>query len=261
MRLTGRICPIDEVSERDRDQMFALMEQYYENISRESFERDFCEKDVAIVARHPNDGTVCGFSTQMVYTQSIGKETVRILFSGDTIIDQQHWGNNPLARLWGQYALSQMDLYPNERFYWFLISKGYKTYRFLPVYFHEFYPRFDRPTPAWAAQVLSEVAKAKFGPRFREATGILDGAEDACRLRKSVADVTSTRLQDPHVAFFQRVNPGHVLGDELCCIAPLSRENLNRTAFYVIGEKATEPAVAWGSGINNSETDSGAQAT
>jgi len=197
----------------------------------------------------------------MVYTQSIGKKTVRILFSGDTIIDQQFWGKNPLARLWGQFALSQMDLYPNSPFYWFLISKGYKTYRFLPVYFHEFYPRFDRPTPAWAAEAISEVAKAKFGMRFHEATGILSGTENAIRLRKSVADVTSTRLLDPHVAFFQRVNPGHVLGDELCCIAPLSRENLNRTAFYVIGEKATEPLVALGPGIDNGEADAGAQAT
>ncbi len=238
MRLTGHICPIVDLSPRDRDQMFALMQRYYENVNRETFDQDLREKDFAIVARDPGNGAVCGFSTQVVYDQQAGSETVRVLFSGDTIIDRRFWGRNPLARLWGRSALSLIDHYPNEQLFWFLISKGYKTYRFLPVFFQEFYPRYDLPTPSWARRLISECALDRFGEQFCPSTGILKASEHGCRLRSTVADVTEHRLQNPHIAFFNRANPGHAHGDELCCIAPLSRENFCRTAFQVIGSSA-----------------------
>ena len=215
--------------------MFSLMQRYYDNIDREMFDLDFREKDVAIVARDPCDGSICGFSTQVLYTQQVGLETVRVLFSGDTIIDRRFWGNNPLAQLWGRLALSLIDRYPHQQLYWFLISKGYKTYRFLPVFFQEFYPRYDQPTPEWAERLISELAIARFGKQFCQSTGILKASKQAYRLSNNVADVTVNRLKDPHVAFFNRVNSGHFHGDELCCIAPLSRANFSRSAFHVIG--------------------------
>jgi hypothetical protein len=49
-----------------------------------------------------------------------------------------------------------------------------------------------------------------------------------------VADITSARRRDPHVAFFERKNPGHQQGDELCCLAPLARENFTTAAYRVM---------------------------
>jgi hypothetical protein len=66
MPLTGHICPISEISQHDRNQMFALMQRYYENIDRDTFEQDLDEKDLAIVARNRDDRSICGFSTQMI---------------------------------------------------------------------------------------------------------------------------------------------------------------------------------------------------
>ncbi len=59
------------------------------------------------------------------------------------------------------------------------------------------------------------------------------------RLRPDVAEVTPERLRDPHVSFFVRRNPGHARGDELCCLAPLTRANFTPAAYRVIGP---EPA-------------------
>jgi hypothetical protein len=33
-------------------------------------------------------------------------------------------------------------------------------------------------------------------------------------------------LQDPHVAFFQKLNPGYAQGDELVCLARFHPDNL-----------------------------------
>jgi hypothetical protein len=235
MRLTGRICRIDDVSSGDREQMFSLMRRHYENVDRHAFESDFDQKDWVIVATDVNEGRVYGFSTQTLYRQEFNGQSVRILFSGDTIVDRRFWASNPLSQLWGRLALSLIDAYPDDRLYWFLISKGYKTYRFLPVFFREFYPRYDKPTPRWAKRLICEVSSTRYGHRFKEPTGIVVASRDGCRLRQAVADVTPDRLRNPHVAFFDRVNPGHAGGDELCCVAPLSRENFNRKAFRVIG--------------------------
>jgi hypothetical protein len=37
------------------------------------------------------------------------------------------------------------------------------------------------------------------------------------------------------VRFFIERNPGHARGDELCCLAPLTRENFTRAAYRTIG--------------------------
>ena len=61
-----------------------------------------------------------------------------------------------------------------------------------------------------------------------------------------VADVTPERLRDPHVAFFVRRNPGHARGDELCCLAPLTRANFTPAAYRVIGPEAAAVGAAVG---------------
>jgi hypothetical protein len=40
---------------------------------------------------------------------------------------------------------------------------------------------------------------------------------------------------DPHVRFFVERNPSFARGDELCCLAPMTRENFTRAAYRVIG--------------------------
>ena len=235
MRLTGETCRIDEVSDLDREQMFALMQRYYENVRREDFELDLAGKDWVITARCPRTSRVLGFSTQSFVVLENGDDDLGVLFSGDTIVDSRYWARNPVSTLWGRLALSLIDQNPERALYWFLISKGYKTYRFLPVFFREFYPRANVSTPMWATQMIETMAAQRFGRRYCRERGIVRSDLNSCRLRTEVATVTESRLKDESVSFFQAANPGHAEGDELCCLAPLTRENFKRSAFRVIG--------------------------
>ena len=54
-------------------------------------------------------------------------------------------------------------------------------------------------------------------------------------LRDDIAPITAERLTDPHVRFFVERNSGHAQGDELCCLAPLTRANFTPAAYRVIG--------------------------
>lgn len=235
MRLSARLVPVAQVDATDRDAMFDLMDRHYEGARRQTFERDLAGKHWVIQIRRPGDGRLCGFSTQVIEQVEAAGRTVRVLFSGDTIIDRDHWGDPALTHVWGRLVLSLLDAYPGAEWFWFLISKGYKTYRFLPVFFHEFYPRHDVPTPPRLRGLIDLLARRRFPDDYDAAAGVVRTGPQQYRLRAGVADVTAERLNDPHVRFFEASNPGHQHGDELCCLAPLSRENFTRAAYRVIG--------------------------
>jgi len=240
MNLEGRLIPTSELTSRERRQMFDLMDRHYTNVHRETFDADLAEKQWIIGIYERPTGRLCGFSTQMLVDATIGGRTIKALFSGDTIIDRQHWGNQALSRAWGRFALSLVDEYPQSELYWYLISQGYKTYRFLPLFFYEFYPRVDVPTPDWARRVIDAFGRRKFPQEYEENAGVVRASANQYRLRDGVADVTPQRRRDPHVRFFVERNPGHARGDELCCIAPLTRENFAAAAFRVMGLQPAE---------------------
>jgi len=159
---------------------------------------------------------------------------VLALYSGDTIVDRDHWGSNVLSRLWARFANRLIDEHADAELIWFLISMGYKTYRFLPVFFREFYPRHDVATPPWARTIIDAAARFKFASAYDASVGIIRAGPNSCRLRQRVADLTPARLRDPHIRFFVERNPDHTRGDELCCIARLERTNITRAADRVL---------------------------
>ena len=235
MRLIARLVDEADVTPLQRDEMFALMEDHYANVRRDLFEADLAEKRWVIRIGDPATGRLCGFSTQTVLDAEVGGLPVKALFSGDTIIHRDCWGDHALAHVWGRLALSLIDAHPGAELYWFLISKGHKTYRFLPVFFHAFYPRHDAPTPARVRAVLGALARDRYPDEYDPAVGVIRATGSQYCLRQGLAEVTPGRLRDPHVHFFHARNPGHARGDELCCLAPLTRANFTPAAYRVIG--------------------------
>lgn len=237
MKPTGQLVRKADVTSRERDEMFALMQSYYEGIERETFEADLDEKDWVIRILDQDTNQCKGFSTQMLLSVEIAGRTIQALFSGDTIVDSDVRGERSLLQVSGWFVRSLMTTYPGEELYWFLISKGYKTYRFLPLFFHEFYPRYDAATPARYADVINALARSKFPLAYDGERGIVKAGPCGCRLRTGIADITPDRIRDPHVRFFAERNPRHALGDELCCIAPLTPGNLTPVAHRAMGSR------------------------
>ena len=241
MKLCGTLVPTADLTPATRHAMLSLMHRTYEGVSEAQFRVDLSEKHWAILLTHPATGDLCGFSTQMLLPLRVANRDLTVLFSGDTVVAREHWGDAALAHVWGNLVLSLADRHAPDTLFWSLISKGYRTYRFLPVFFHEFYPRHDAATPPWARAIIDAFGQAKFPHTFDAAHGLIRAHAGKDRLRAGIGDVTPERLHDPHVAFFARSNPHSAAGDELCCVAPLSRENFTPAAYRVIHAK---PAAA-----------------
>jgi hypothetical protein len=235
VQLTGQLVRVAEIDVRRRDEMYALMDAYYENMNYSTFAADLNEKDWVIQIVDAASNTLKGFSTQVLIQSSVDGRSIRALFSGDTIVSSDRRGQQKLFQYSGWLCRRLMDTYPYDELYWLLISKGYKTYRFLPLFFREFYPRFDSNTPARYQTVIDSLGRHIDPARYDQQTGILRAGPSGCRLRPGVADVTADRLRDQHVRFFADANPGHASGDELCCVAPLTPTCFTRVAYRAMG--------------------------
>ena len=204
--------------------MERLYREFYVGADETDFRRDLAEKDYAILLRGTD---VCGFST-MKLVEVAG---MRVLFSGDTVVETSQRGQWGLAGGFGHMIKFVERMFPDETAYWFLISKGARTYRFLPTFFRRYVPG---PVADVALSArLAHVASALYPREYNPATGVLHFVGKKDRLRGDLLRMDTESVR------FRALNPGWMNGDELCCIAPLATDNLNRLGLRVI--EATDP--------------------
>src|SRR5262245_15496411 len=170
------------------DQMFALYDTYFEATTKALFRADLAEKDYVILLRDATD-RLRGFSTGAVLDFTAGGNRARAIFSGDTIIHHEHWGRQTLPLAFAAQAGRIKAQCPGAPLYWFLISKGYRTYRYLPLFFYEYAPRWDHATSEERQALLDTLAGRKFGAAYDRGAGVIRYPERRGQLRGAWADV------------------------------------------------------------------------
>lgn len=214
--------------------MRALLGTFFAGVTDEQFERDLAEKDWVLRVRA--GGRLLGFSTLAVApTRLRDGRDVTVVYSGDTIMAPEAWGSPVLARGWIRLVRKLRDEAGARPCYWLLLSSGFRTYRFLPVFWREYWPRADAATPVEAQTLLDELARARFGERYDREAGVVRLAAPQ-QLRAELAEPPAGRERDAHVALFLARNPGHSEGDELVCLTELSDENLTPAGRRVVRE-------------------------
>ncbi len=221
--MRGRLVARAEIGPAERQAMRRLLEAHFEGVTAETFSRDLDEKNWVLLLEDP--GRLRGFSTLLVYPTRQGGEDLAVVYSGDTIVERSAWGSPALARSWIRSVCALRALYPGRRLHWLLLTSGFRTYRFLSVFWRDFHPRHDVPAPAPVRTRLRALARERFGPRYHPDEGVVRFAAPQT-LRGALADVPAARRDDPHVSFFLARNPGWTRGDELVCLAEIAPENL-----------------------------------
>jgi hypothetical protein len=229
MKLYGKLVSPHELNINQRDSMFYLMNCYFEGVIREAFESDLNDKKWVIVLYDKLSHNIQGFSTLQPLEVKVHNQPIRAVYSGDTIINKKYWGETELASIWGSLILKLIEDDPNTPLYWFLISKGYRTYKFLPAYFNEFYPRYDKITPEFEQQLLCSLAKKKFSELYDQSSGVISCIKGD-HLNKEMAMIDTAHLNNPHVRFFLHKNPNYWKGEELACLTLLSTDNFRPLA-------------------------------
>lgn len=231
-RLEGRVIDRFEVCAGLEEKMFALLASHFAGVDRVTFREDLASKS-AVILLEDETRALRGFSTLQIYTSTAPGRPVTIIYSGDTIVDRSCWGSHTLAKTWIR-SVREAAVDAATDAYWLLITSGYRTYRFLPVFFRSFYPRFDERTPACQRELLDPIARERFGAGFDSATGIVRFPRPQI-LAGDLLDVPDGRTKDAHVAFFLERNPGFVAGDELVCLTRIHDDNLTPAGRRMAG--------------------------
>lgn len=227
-RLETAVRARGELDAADTRRMYALYATYYAETSYERFAIDLMAKDYVIELMDGAD--LCGFSTLAVLQFSADGANSRAIFSGDTIINHRYWGEQVLAAAFCRVAGAIKASDPATSLYWFLITKGHRTYRYLGAFSREYYPRSAQPTPPWADRCIDVLARGRFGDAWKPELGIVRFVRSQGHLRADWTEPRPALAARPEVRFFLERNPGHASGDELCCLTELCVPNLRSYA-------------------------------
>ena len=233
MNTTTSIAKRTLLTENEITEMYAVFSKSYKNTQEDRFRADLDGKDWVILLLGA-DRKIVGFSTLEVYRHEGPCGPAVIMYSGDTVVDHAHRTSGHLAGAFGHLMLHTIKGSNGVPVYWLLTSKGARTYRFLPVFFRNFYPAFDSRVPPDVKRLIDEVAKEKFGKEYSVATQTVchQGLRDTLNASEVVPILK--RTSDAHIRFFLERNPGYVQGDELVCIARVAEHNLNSRSRRVI---------------------------
>jgi hypothetical protein len=232
-----------DLSASRRAEMFALLQNHFHGVTLEQFARDLAEKNWIVLILRAN--RLVGFSTLHVYEAQFEAAPVSVVYSGDTIVAPEAWGSTALARGWIAAVNQLRARYPRGKYYWLLLTSGFRTYRFLPVFWREFFPRFDAATPSGLRRLRDQLAAECFGAQYHPAAGLVRFRHPQ-QLRGELKSIPTGRLNDPHIAFFAANNPGNGNGDELVCLTELAETNLTAAGRRMVSPPPTKPAKSCG---------------
>lgn len=224
--LDMRVMMPGEMSAGQCRELHQLMLDHYEHVAWSDFDRDLREKEWIIVCTS-EAGKLLGFTTLMRLYAQFGDENLTALYSGDTVLDPTIWGSSGWARVWGRLAATIMLEMNGEPLYWLLLTASHRTYRFLPAFLRDYYPRQGMETPVEFQGKMRALTWARFGVDCLSADGIVQ-MDRPLRVRSERWEIVQKGLDDKHAAFFAERNPGYLQGDYLVCLADLSSSNQTR---------------------------------
>lgn len=219
------------------EQMFSLMPAVYDGLSKEQFRLDLKKKNKVILIHDSSKNRLVGFSTLYLFDEKISSELSQEkrftgLFSGDTIIDPNYWGGSALQMAFGLFFVSVILSNPFKPLYWFLISKGYKTYLLMANNFGESFPQPDAEIPKSMGNLMNEVYSHLYPDSWNRGTGLIHNTHGEYHIKYGVAAPDEFLVSNNRrVAYFLKRNPGWQDGDELACLAKMKSSDL---ANYVL---------------------------
>ncbi len=223
--LNAEVLDVRSLDQSVREAMFTLFSGHYSGTSRARFERDLSEKDSVILLRD-DTGKVCGFSTLMTFPFRHEGRDLRIVFSGDTIIERAHWGSQSFSYAWIRHIGKLARQAPEVPLFWLLIVKGHRTYRYLPAFGLRFVPDWRGDEDSRLMKLRDAVAASRFGIAYDATTGLVRHAPSQGHLLPEYADISERERKRADVRYFLKRNPGYAQGDELVCLCELGPGNM-----------------------------------
>ena len=217
------IVAVSALGDALRSEMARLYFSSYDGADESLFFADLARKQEALLVRAGEQ--LIGFTTMRFFEREWGARPIRVVYSGDTVVDRAHWGQQALAFDW----IARMGALKRERpeipFYWLLLVKGHRTFRYLPLFGKTFYPHWsvDRSDLKPLADAL---ASEMFPDDYNAATGVVEFRRSRGHLKADIAAPSPADTAKQDISFFLQRNPGFRDGHELVCLCEVEPHNM-----------------------------------
>ena len=217
---TRKLVNISDLTPARKEEMYGLFEKYYDDVSYPRFIKDLEEKTHVFIFEEKQTNRLIGFST--IYRKSIPDIAPgTFLFSGDTVIHEDFWGNKMLQKSFFWFIISSKIQSPFKPVYWMLMSKGVKTYLMMRKNFKQSFPNYQRKTPNHFQEALDQFYLMKFKDSYVSNRGLILFSEKMGSVKANLTKEQETSIRDLDSQFFFSKNPNYQAGDELACIAEI----------------------------------------
>ena len=214
---------ISELDKTVRKQVVDLYLDYYAGSSELKVLSDLDSKTEILLLYFKAE--LVGFTSLLIYTRKWQGKKIRIVYSGDTVVAREHWGQQALAFTWITRMGEIKSAEPHCPLYWFVIVKGHRTYKYLPTFGKSFYPHWSEARPD-LKKLADALATEKFGEEYNQETGVVEFSRSQGHLRDEIAYPTAEEMSKESVQYFLKANPNYLQGHELVCLCELEEENM-----------------------------------
>ena len=205
----------------------------YDATTPEVFEGDLRSKDEVLLLHF--GPRLVGFTTLRVFDAVWKGKGVQVVFSGDTVVERQHWGQRTLSLHWVRRMGQIKRRQPDKRIVWLLLVKGHRTYRYLHVFAKTFHPR-EGEHDAGLVALANHLARQEFHKDYNPASGVVEFSPSRGQLKQDLAEPRTDELSRPGVTYFLERNPGYKLGHELVCVCDLEENNMKPMTLRLFRE-------------------------
>ena len=246
------VVEIAHLTPEQRRGMLALLQTCYAGVSPAQFNRDLDEKEWTILGTDPVSERVWCFSTMRRLRATVDGEPITAFYSGDTAssADARGAATSAGTRLVIRKMFYERMISEDEgRFYWFMISSTYKSYRLLPMIFRDFAPGPSRDLSPAETKMIAELSQLKH-IEFNASSGIVTLANPSLPF-DSAAEPEPARAPDVYAEFFHSANPNAASGDRLATLTEISLSNLTPLGARMVADAsnvAQQPVTQPGQG-------------
>jgi Acetyltransferase (GNAT) domain len=233
MKVVSETRRVSDLTRDEQRSCFELLQRLFLGVTWEDFLRDLEEKDDVMFLRDADTQAIGGFSTLVELEIDVAGERVPVVFSGDTAVLPEYRTSFASGQELARHFHRAHERNPARPVSYVLISKGWRTYRLMPFFFREFFPRHDAETPRFERALIDAFGESRYPDRY-DAGVIRFAGEPAPRVRPDGVDATPAR-RDPHTEFFLRANSRYLEGDELVCAARIHPANYTQRMRRLLG--------------------------
>ena len=202
-------------------EMWVLYSHYYEVDQRSFFKKLEKNDYYALYTCGDNLIGFTGFRYKRINTPFGVYQT---LYIGQSVMKEEFRGRSLMPRTCLKIFINHFLRYPFRPLYVWCDALTFKPYLLFANSMKEFYPTFKSKTPLKMKYLIHNLGKHFYDEYYLSEKGVVR------KLQKSVidssADITEKDLKNPHIAYYEKRNPGHIHGNGLLVIAPVSFKNL-----------------------------------